>query len=92
MGGFNNDEFALWPCWKSRLGSINLLLLFFVWFFTFKLIKDCFVVEDGIIEIYIVFLGFVLVKISWNLGFRDPKNMFLIKKMFRPKLKFFLTK
>jgi hypothetical protein len=32
------------------------------------LIKDCFVVENGVINIYMVFLGFVLVKISWSLG------------------------
>jgi hypothetical protein len=30
----------------------------------FRLIKDCFVVENEVINIYMVFLRFVLVKIS----------------------------
>jgi hypothetical protein len=31
------------------------------------LIKNCFVVENEVINIYMVFLRFVLVKISWSL-------------------------
>jgi hypothetical protein len=69
-GEFNEDEFSIWPCQKNRLGSINLLLLllFCLIFFIFRLIKDGFVVENRVINIYMVFLGFVLVKISWSLG------------------------
>jgi hypothetical protein len=41
-----------------------IIIIVLVDFFIFKLIKDCFVVENGVINIYMVFLGFVLVKIS----------------------------
>jgi len=70
-GDFNEDEFALWPCQKNRLGSINLLLLLLLFcliFFIFRFIRDCFVVENKVINSYMVFLGFVLVKISWSWG------------------------
>jgi hypothetical protein len=33
-------------------------------FFNFRFIKDCFVDENRVINIYMVFLGFDLVKIS----------------------------
>ena len=37
-------------------------------------------VENGVIEIYVSFLGFILVKISLNLGFRDTKIMHVVYK------------